>query len=84
MQTELFFAVLRGRIADNKYFGNHSDFVADIDTEKYYFRMISALNLDKGGGSAKRVFREQDGGGRQPYGRGSPALAIHWPPEVDK
>ena len=35
MQTELFFAVLKGgRTADNNQFGNNFDFIADTDTEK--------------------------------------------------
>ena len=48
MQTQLFFAVLRGgRIADRNCFGIIFDFIADTDREKYYFRSISAMNSDK-------------------------------------
>ena len=48
MQTQLFFAALRGPHSRYKsIFGNNSDFVADTDTEKYYFRIISAMNSDK-------------------------------------
>ena len=36
-----------GRIADNNYFGHNFYFIADTDTEKYYFRIISTMNLDK-------------------------------------
>ena len=47
MHTLLFFAVLRGGIADNKHLGNYFDYIADTDTEKYSFWIISAMNLDK-------------------------------------
>ena len=48
MQTQLFFAALRGRrVADRNWFGHNFDFIADTDTEKYYFWIISAMNLDK-------------------------------------
>ena len=48
MQTQLFFAVLRGgSLADRNHFGIIFHVVADADTEKYYFRIISAMNLDK-------------------------------------
>ena len=48
MQTQLFFAVLRGAsIADRNCFGIIFYFVTDTDTEKYYFRIISAMNSDK-------------------------------------
>ena len=36
-----------GRIADENYFGHNFYFIADTDTEKYYFRIISAVNSDK-------------------------------------
>ena len=38
-------------MADENYFGHKLHnlyFVADTDTEKYYFRIISAMDLDKG------------------------------------
>ena len=36
-----------GQIADINYFGNDFDLIADTDTEKYEYRIISAMNLDK-------------------------------------
>ena len=47
MQTQLFFAALRGGIADQTCFGHNFEFIADTDTEKYYCRIISAMNADK-------------------------------------
>ena len=48
MQTQLFFAVLRGAsLADRNRFGIIFHVVADADTETYYFRIISAMNSDK-------------------------------------
>ena len=52
IQTQLFFAVLKGRhIADENYFEHNFYFTADTDTEKYYFGIISAMNSDKRGTS---------------------------------
>ena len=36
-----------GRIADRNCFGHNSYFIADTDTEKYYFRITSAMISDK-------------------------------------
>ena len=36
-----------GHIANKNDVGNSFDFIADADTEKYYFRIISAMNPDK-------------------------------------
>ena len=48
IRTQLFFAASRsGRIADQNIVGHNFDFIADTDTGKYYFRIISAMNLDK-------------------------------------
>ena len=48
IQTQLFFAVWRGpRVADRNIFGIIFYFIADTDAEKYYFRIISAMNSDK-------------------------------------
>ena len=47
IQTQLFLAVLRGRIADRNCFGIIFYFIPDADTEKYHFRSISAMNSDK-------------------------------------
>ena len=49
MQTELLFAIWRGthsryKFLIWKYFWFH---ITDTDTEKYYFRIISAMNSDK-------------------------------------
>ena len=38
----------RVRIADQTYFGHNVYFIADADTENYYFRSVSAMILDKG------------------------------------
>ena len=35
------------RIADRNYFGINFHFIADTDTEKYTFRIISARTSDK-------------------------------------
>ena len=35
-----------GRIADQSCFGHNFDFIADTDIEKYYVRIISAMNSD--------------------------------------
>ena len=37
----------RGRIADKNCFEHNFYFIADTDTEKYYFWIISAMNSDK-------------------------------------
>ena len=34
-------------MADKNDFGHNFDFIADTDTEKYCFRIISAMNSDK-------------------------------------
>ena len=48
MQTLLFFAAWRGRIAEiENYFGNNFYVIPDTDTENYYFLSISAMNSDK-------------------------------------
>ena len=48
MQTQRFFAVLRGgSLADRNRFGVIFHVVADAGTEKYYFRIISAMSSDK-------------------------------------
>ena len=36
-----------GRIADRNGFGHNFYFIADTDTENYYFRIISAMISDK-------------------------------------
>ena len=57
MQTQLFFfQFLGGHIADKNDVGNNFDFIADTDTEKYYFRIISAMNSDKRYNDQKRPF----------------------------
>ena len=49
MQTQLFLQSSRGGpgIDDTNDFGHCVYFLADADIDKYYFRIISALNLDK-------------------------------------
>ena len=48
IQIQWFFAVRGGgHIADKNNVGNKFGFIADTDTEKYYFRSISAMNSDK-------------------------------------
>ena len=36
-----------GRMADKYYFGLNFDAIAEADAEKYYFRVISTMSLDK-------------------------------------
>ena len=47
-----------GRIADQNCFGHNFNFIADTDTEKYYFRIISAMISDK-----RVLFTDMGGGG---------------------
>ena len=48
MQTQLLFAVLRGPHSRLNYFEHNFRFhSSNLDTEKYYFRIISAMNSDK-------------------------------------
>ena len=68
IQTQLFFAVLRGRIADRNCFGIIFYFIANTDAEKYYFRIISAMNSDK---QYLQCFGAQEGMLPPGVGRGS-------------
>ena len=55
---------LRGAsIADKNHFGGNFDFIADADAETYFFRIISAMNLDaqqQGRHMAHVKFREEN------------------------
>ena len=80
------------RIADKYYFGQNLNFIADTDTEKSYFRMISAMNLDKQyyGGSKTLRFSVQERvlGTEGSFGRGHPhevflSVRFATPPPAD-
>ena len=45
--TQLFLAASRGPHSRSNCFGHCFYFIADTDAEKYYFRIISAVNSDK-------------------------------------
>ena len=48
MQTQAVLCSFEGgRIADRNCFGIIFYFITDTDAEKYYFRIISAMNSDK-------------------------------------